>query len=95
MASEKGKNPCVSGPASRGEAFRINATLGNMQLTCAKPEIKIYSNEGSVRCWIDDSQNNAEIPFDLNRNYELPLKVEAEYFYKVTTTKDVRINRIS
>ncbi|MGV8162011.1 MAG: hypothetical protein ACP5N2_01605 [Candidatus Nanoarchaeia archaeon] len=93
MSFEKATNPCVVGPSSRGEALIVTASLGNMPLTCAKPEIKLYSNEGSVRCWLNETDVSGQ--FELNRNYELPLKIEAEYFYKVTSTKDVKINRVS
>jgi hypothetical protein len=93
LASNEIENPCTEGPASKGEAIRISAMLGNIPLTCARPEIKMYSNEGSVRCWIDEKDVPSQ--FELNRNYELPLKLEAEYFYKVTTIRDVRIMRVS
>jgi len=92
LAAVDGKNPCITGPASRGESIIIKAQLGNTQLICAKPDIKMYSNEGSVRCWYNES---TLIPYDLNRNYELPLKLEAEYFYKVTTSRDIKIIRTS
>ncbi|MGV8169473.1 MAG: hypothetical protein ACP5N3_05440 [Candidatus Nanoarchaeia archaeon] len=93
LAADGDENPCLEGPSNKGVAFKIRAALGNMPLTCAKPEIKMYSSEGSVRCWLNESEVYGQ--YELNRNYELPLKLEAEYFYKVTETKEIRINRIS
>jgi hypothetical protein len=93
LAYEEGQNPCLTGPASRGEVIKINASLGNTVLECTKPEIQMYSNEGSVRCYLPASKVSSQ--FELNRNYELPLRVEAEYFYKTTTVKDVQIIRVS
>ncbi len=93
LAFEEGVNPCVDGPSGRGEVIKLNATLGNTVLNCTKPEIQMYSNEGSVRCFLPPGNVNGQ--FELNRNYELPLRIEAEYFYKTTTVKNVEIVRVS
>jgi hypothetical protein len=93
LAFDGNNNPCVSGPSAKGEVIKINASLGTTELICSKPEIMMYSNEGSVRCTLPANRVNGQ--FELNRNYELPLRVEAEYFYKITSAKDVKIMRVT
>jgi hypothetical protein len=92
LGTDGNSNPCVYGPSTRGEVIRIKANLSNIELECTKPDINMYSNEGSVRCWLPAERLPSQ--FGLNRNYELPLLVEAEYFYRTTTTNDVKIKRL-
>jgi hypothetical protein len=92
ILSYSNQNPCETGPES-GTVIRINGTLGTALLNCSNPEVLMYANEGSVRCSVDAQKLNSQ--YELNRNYELPLTIEAEYFYKATEVKNIKIVRYS
>ncbi len=92
VASMPGENPCLGNRT--GDAVRVIVKLGNTELVCSKANIRMYSNEGSVRCSLPADFENG-LPFTSNRNYEMPLSVEAEYFYMTTTSKDVKISRMA
>jgi hypothetical protein len=92
LSYAEGSNPCLDGPSSKGTIIKIKAYLGSLELSCTNPDIQMYSSEGSVRCTLPRESIPAD--FTLNRNYEMPLTVQAEYFYKATTSKDVKIKRL-
>jgi hypothetical protein len=92
ILSYSNQNPCEIGP-ERGTVININGTLGTVPLNCSNPEVMMYANEGSVRCTLDAQKLNSQ--YELNRNYELPLTIEAEYFYKTTEVKNIKIVRVS
>lgn len=85
-------NPCVTGSTSKGTALRVKASLSDLELECADADINMYSNEASVRCWLP--RERVPTDFELNRNFELPLNVEAEYFYRTSYAKDIKIIRV-
>jgi hypothetical protein len=93
VANTPGSNPCLGG-SRNGDTIRIIVRLGNTELICAKPDIKLYAKEGSVRCSLP-TNSDAGLPFTSNRNYELPLSVEAEYFYMTTTSREIKISRLA
>lgn len=70
--------------------LKIRAFLGNDELDCmSNSEVKLYSNEGSIRCEIPQAK-----VYQINRNYESLLTIQADYYYRTSTTKNIQIQRI-
>jgi len=70
--------------------LKIKVYLGNDELTCmTNSEVKLYSNEGSIRCEVPQGK-----VYQINRNYESLLTIQADYYYRTSTSKTVQINRV-
>ncbi len=68
---------------------RVKAYLGNEELKCiGDSELTLYSNEGSIRCEVPEGKT-----YQINRNYESLLTIQAEYYYRTSTTKTIQIRR--